>query len=233
MTSPPLSQATGRSGLSPLAAVTAAWLITSCYYFYQYAMRSAPAVMVPEMSSAFGLTPVGVASLVGLFYYAYAPFSLVAGVAMDQVGPRKVVPLGAATVAVGALMFATGDPTLASIGRFMQGAGGVFALIGAVYIATTHFPATRAATLIGATQMFGMAGGSAGQFAVGPAMANGLQWDQFWLWMGLAGIPIALLLFLFIPPRQRTGASEAATGSHPADGQWGRCSSTRSRSCAA
>src|SRR6188472_4735502 len=99
-----------------LGVVAAAWLLTSVFYFYQYSMRSAPAVMVPELSTAFGLTAVGVASLVGLFYYAYAPFSLVAGVAMDQLGPRKVVPLGAATVAVGALLFATGDPTLASIG---------------------------------------------------------------------------------------------------------------------
>lgn len=201
-----MSQATARSAVTPLGAVAVAWLITSIYYFYQYAMRSAPAVMVPEMSSAFGLTSVGVASLVGLFYYAYAPFSLVAGVAMDQLGPRKVVPLGAATVAVGALMFATGDPTLASIGRFLQGAGGVFALIGAVYIATTHFPASKAATLIGATQMFGMAGGSAGQFMVGPAIAGGLAWDQFWWIMGIAGIPIAILLFLFIPKREATAA---------------------------
>ena len=201
-----MSQATERAAVTPLGAVTVAWLITSIYYFYQYAMRSAPAVMVPEMSSAFGLTSVGVASLVGLFYYAYAPFSLVAGVAMDQLGPRKVVPLGAATVAVGALMFATGDPTLASIGRFLQGAGGVFALIGAVYIATTHFPASKAATLIGATQMFGMAGGSAGQFMVGPAIAGGLAWDQFWWIMGIAGIPIAILLFLFIPKRDATAA---------------------------
>lgn len=197
-----MSQASVRPAVTPLGAVAVAWLITSIYYFYQYAMRSAPAVMVPEMSTAFGLTPVGVASLVGLFYYAYAPFSLVAGVAMDQLGPRKVVPLGAAAVAVGALMFATGDPTLASIGRFLQGAGGVFALIGAVYIATTHFPATKAATLIGATQMFGMAGGSAGQFLVGPAIAGGLGWDQFWWIMGIAGIPIAVLLYLFIPKRE-------------------------------
>ena len=197
-----MSQATVRPAVTPLGAVTVAWLITSIYYFYQYAMRSAPAVMVPEMSTAFGLTPVGVASLVGLFYYAYAPFSLVAGVAMDQLGPRKVVPLGAATVAVGALMFATGDPNLASIGRFLQGAGGVFALIGAVYIATTHFPASKAATLIGATQMFGMAGGSAGQFLVGPAISGGLAWDQFWWIMGIAGIPIAILLYMFIPKRQ-------------------------------
>ena len=73
-----MSQATVRPAVTPLGAVTVAWLITSIYYFYQYAMRSAPAVMVPQMSDAFGLTPVGLASLVGLFYYAYAPFSLVA-----------------------------------------------------------------------------------------------------------------------------------------------------------
>ncbi|HET9337084.1 MAG TPA: MFS transporter [Sphingomicrobium sp.] len=197
-----MSQAADRTAVTPLRAVAVAWLITSVYYFYQYAMRSAPAVMVPEMSTAFGLTPVGIASLVGLFYYAYAPFSLVAGVAMDQLGPRKVVPVGAAAVAVGALLFSTGDPNLASIGRFLQGAGGVFALIGAVYIATTHFPASKAATLIGATQMFGMAGGSAGQFVVGPAIGGGLAWDQFWWLMGLVGLPIALLLALYIPSRQ-------------------------------
>src|SRR5688500_690660 len=109
-----------------MAAAGVAWLVTSIYYFYQYVLRSAPAVMMPQLSDAFGVTAVGLAGLVGLFYYGYAPFSLVAGVAMDQLGPRRVIPLGAAVVGVGALMFASGDPTLASIGRFLQGAGGVF-----------------------------------------------------------------------------------------------------------
>src|SRR6187401_3575928 len=104
-----MSQETARPASTPLGAVTVAWLITSIYYFYQYAMRSAPAVMVPEMSEAFGLTAVGIASLVGLFYWGYAPFSLVAGVAMDQVGPKAVIPVGAACVAIGAIMFSTGD----------------------------------------------------------------------------------------------------------------------------
>src|SRR5215471_17049037 len=148
------------------------WLITAVYYFYQYTLRSAPAVMMPQLSSAFGLTAAGVASMAGLFYYGYSPFSLVAGVAMDRIGPRRVVPLGAAVVGVGALMFASGHPAVANIGRFLQGAGGVFGLVGAAYIATTNFPASRAATLIGATQMFGMAGGSAGQFVVGPLMGG-------------------------------------------------------------
>src|SRR5512139_926078 len=176
-----------------------AWLITAVYYFYQYTLRSAPAVMMPQLSDAFGLTAMGVASMVGLFYWGYSPFSLVAGAAMDRLGPRKVVPVGAALVGVGALLFASGDAQLASLGRLLQGAGGVFALIGAVYIATTSFPASMAATLIGATQMFGMAGGAAGQFVVGPVIAAGVPWSRFWLGMSMAGLVIGALLYALIP----------------------------------
>ncbi|MBL8201604.1 MAG: MFS transporter [Chromatiales bacterium] len=191
------------------AARTAAiaWLIAAIYYFYQYMLRSAPAVMMPQLSEAFGMTAMGVASMVGLFYYGYSPFSLVAGVAMDQLGPRKVVPVGAAMVGIGALMFASGSAEFASAGRLLQGAGGVFALIGAAYIATTNFPASRAATLIGATQMFGMAGGSAGQFMVGPAISAGTPWSSFWAVMGFAGLVISVLLWFLLPARTRSEPS--------------------------
>jgi MFS family permease len=182
-----------------IRAAAVAWLITAVYYFYQYALRSSPAVMMPQLSDAFGLSAIAVASIVGLFYYGYSPFSLVAGTAMDRLGPRKVVPIGAATVGIGALLFATGNVQAASVGRFLQGAGGVFALVGAAYIAATYFPASRAATLIGATQMFGMAGGSAGQFVVGPMIAAGLPWNTFWAGMGIAGLAISVLLFFLLP----------------------------------
>src|SRR3954466_7637709 len=181
-----------------------AWLVPAVYYFYQYALRSAPAVMMPQLSDAFGLSAMGVASMAGLFYYGYSPFSLVAGVAMDRLGPRQVVPIGAATVGIGALLFASGNSQAASIGRLLQGAGGVFALIGAAYIATTNFPASRAATLIGATQMFGMAGGSAGQFVVGPMIGSGVAWSTFWIAMGIAGLVISVLLFVLLPPAKPT-----------------------------
>ena len=190
-------------GKAAFNAVIIAWVITSIYYFYQYVLRSAPAVMVPELTAAFGLTAAGLTSLLGLFYYGYAVFSLIAGLAMDQIGPRLVVPVGAAAVGIGALLFATGDSSLAGFGRLLQGAGGVFALIGAIYLVTTSFPAARAATFIGATQMFGMAGGSAGQFLVGPAIAAGLPWDEFWTLMGVAGLAVAGLLFFALPGRDR------------------------------
>ncbi len=184
-----------------------AWLVTAIYFFYQYALRSSPAVMMPQLSDAFGLTAMGVASMVGMFYWGYSPFSLVAGAAMDGLGPRKVVPLGAAAVGIGALLFATGNGSVASAGRFLQGAGGAVAFVGAVYLATKYFPASRAATLIGATQMFGMAGGSAGQFAVGPLITAGVVWSTFWVGMGVGGLLIALALFALMPAPEDAGAS--------------------------
>jgi fucose permease len=61
------------------AARTAAlaWLLASIFYLYQYVMRSAPGVMVPELTQAFGISAIKLTSLVGLFYYGYAIFSLV------------------------------------------------------------------------------------------------------------------------------------------------------------
>src|SRR3982750_1301353 len=74
------------------------WVVTAVYYFYQYALRSAPAVMMPQLTEAFGVSALGLASILGLFYYGYSPFSLVAGAAMDKFGPRKLLPFAAATV---------------------------------------------------------------------------------------------------------------------------------------
>src|SRR5512138_1170017 len=101
-----------------------AWVVAATFYFYQYSLRSCPAVMMPQLSEAFGLSTVGLASIIGLFYYGYSPFSLIAGVSMDRFGPRVLVPAAAGAVGIGAMLFATGDPTIASIGRFIQGAGG-------------------------------------------------------------------------------------------------------------
>jgi MFS family permease len=203
----------GTNGGKRLVSVAAiAWLITSLYYFTQYMMRSAPSVMMPELSSGLGISAIQLTSLLGLFYYSYAPFSLVAGAALDRLRPRRVLAFGAAVMALGAAVFAIGNPTCAAIGRVLQGIGGVFALLGAVYIITTNFPQSRAGTLLGVTQMFGLAGGSAGQFLTAPLIAHGMMWQKYWLVLSLVGVVVAIMLFLFVPERP-TGTTEARSGS--------------------
>jgi MFS family permease len=195
----------------PVAAI-GAWLLVALYYFYQYALRSAPSVMMPQLAEAFGVKALGVSAIVGMFYYGYSPFSLVAGTSMDRFGAKRVIPIGAAVVGIGAILFGTGNVAAANIGRFLQGAGGAFALIGAVYLITKNFPASIGASLIGATQMFGMAGGSAGQFLVGPIVKGGVSWDRFWIYAGCLGLVISVVLLILLPkeaPKTSTSGSGA------------------------
>jgi sugar phosphate permease len=56
--------------------------------------------------------------------------------------------------------------------------------------------------------MFGMAGGSAGQFVVGPMMGAGLAWNKFWIGMGVIGLVIGVVLF-FLLPNEQTITSES------------------------
>src|SRR5436190_11125979 len=167
---------------------------------------------MPQLSAAFAVDARGVSAIVGMFYYGYSPFSLVAGAAMDRFGAKRVVPIGAALVGVGALMFGTGNVAAANVGRFLQGAGGVFALVGAVYLITKNFPASVAASFIGATQMFGMAGGSAGQFLVGPMIKRGLSWNGFWIYAGILGLAISAALLFLLPKEAPKSAKSGAAG---------------------
>jgi MFS family permease len=192
-------------------AALGAWLLVAVYYFYQYALRSAPSVMMPQLTEAFSVNALGVSAIVGMFYYGYSPFNLVAGASMDRFGAKRIIPIGAALVGIGALLFGAGNVTAANIGRFLQGAGGAFAIVGAVYLINKDFPASVAASFIGATQMFGMAGGSAGQFFVGPMITGGLPWSRFWIYAGVAGLAIGVLLF-FLLPSEKFGTASAGTG---------------------
>lgn len=176
-----------------------AWLFCALFYFVQYALRSAPGVMMPELTEAFGRDVVAVSALVGLYYYTYSIFSIIAGAALDRLGAKYVIPAGILMVAVGAALFGLGELQVAQIGRLLQGAGSACAFIGAVYLATHGFPPRYLATAVGFTQCFGMMGGFAGQFAVGPIIHGTIAWQQFWFIAAGCLFVIAVLVLLMTP----------------------------------
>src|SRR6202021_2357697 len=133
----------------------------------------APAVMIQNLSLAFGINAIGVSAILGTYYYTYPTPSLIAGAALDRVGAKKAVPVGIFILAIGCLLFAIPTATAGYAGRLLQGAGSAFAFTGAVYLATHGFSARWLATAIGVTQCLGMLGGAAGHSVVGPGLAHG------------------------------------------------------------
>ena len=188
-----------------------AWGFCLLFYFGQYALRSAPGVMVPELTGEFGLTTLGVSSLLGLYYYTYSAFAIVAGASLDRLGAKYVIPAGIVVTAIGSILFGLGSYEAAEVGRLLQGAGAAFAFTGAVYLASHGFRAAYLATAIGFTQMFGMLGGSAGQFAVGPMIHGLITWQQFWIFAGVVLLVVAVIVLIATPAghdaRPRAGGS--------------------------
>ncbi|WP_206614201.1 MFS transporter [Paenirhodobacter populi] len=181
-------------------AFIAAWLLCSLFYFVQYALRSAPGVMLPELGGALAMSNVELGTLIGLYYYTYSVFALVSGAALDRAGAKYTVPAGIVAVAVGALLFGTSSVLGAEAGRLLQGAGSAMAFTGAVYLATHGFPKAWLATAVGVTQCFGMLGGAVGQFAVAPVIHGMMSWQAFWAISGFFLLVMAVGMALVTPP---------------------------------
>lgn len=199
------SSGTGTSAFAKAYAV--AWGLASVFYFLEYASRSAPAVMMPELSQAFGVSVLGVSGILGLYYYTYSTTSLVAGVLLDRWGSKYVVPMGMLLLALGCILFAIPTVSIGSAGRLLQGAGSAFAFTGAVYLASHGFSAKKLATAIGFTQCFGMLGGSMGQIAVGPLIHGVVTVTTFWIGLGIIVLLVAVVLFLMTPRDQAAGSA--------------------------
>jgi MFS family permease len=183
-------------------AFVVAWAFTVIFYFLEYAVRSSPSVMIAGLEASFGTTALGVAAILGLYYYTYSSMSLVAGAALDHLGGKRSVPVGIAILGIGCLLFSVPAVLGGDVGRLFQGAGSAFAFTGAVYLASRGFPARYLATAIGATQCVGMLGGSAGQFVVGPLMEHGLGVHTFWVGIGVIILINGVLLYIATPKEQ-------------------------------
>ncbi|MFM0172107.1 MFS transporter [Paraburkholderia sediminicola] len=202
------------TSLNETRLVFATFIFCALFHFCQYAARSAPSVMVPELSESLGLRTAAVGSLVGSYYYTYSAVSLVAGGALDRFGVRGPVSVGMLTLAVGCALFGTGLQSFTLVGRLLQGAGAAFAFTGAVYVATRNLPAAQLASAVGIAQAFGMFGGSAGQFVVA-RLIHGASVPWQWIWFGLAAVLCVLAVGMLLMPHGK--AELAIVQSDPTD----------------
>ncbi len=187
-----------------------AWVIGLLFYFIEYAVRSSPSVMMPELARFFGLSTVGMSAIVGTYYYTYSVTSLIAGIALDKAGAKYAISVGILILALGCLLFAASNIFTGNVARMLQGAGSAFAFPGCVYLAAKGFSPRSLATAIGFTQCLGMLGGTAGQWAVGPMIHGGLSLQTFWLGAGIISIILCIWLF-FILPQELLKRDDVAT----------------------
>lgn len=180
-----------------------AWVFGLVFYFLDYVIRSAPAVMLPQLSNHFDTNNLDLIWMIGTYYYTYSTCSLLAGIALDKFGGKKSLFVGTFILGIGALLFLISSQFAGISGRLLQGAGCAFAFPGCVYLASKGFSSKSLATAIGFTQCIGMLGGASGQFLVGPWVDSGMDINTFWLWSGIFTVITAFALY-FITPKENS-----------------------------
>jgi len=180
-----------------------AWVFGLVFYFLDYVIRSAPAVMLPQLSNHFDTNNLDLIWMIGTYYYTYSTCSLLAGIALDKFGGKKSLFVGTFILGIGALLFLISSQFVGISGRLLQGAGCAFAFPGCVYLASKGFSSKSLATAIGFTQCIGMLGGASGQFLVGPWVDSGMDINTFWLWSGIFTVITAFALY-FITPKENS-----------------------------
>ncbi|GAN52861.1 MFS transporter [Tanticharoenia sakaeratensis] len=198
-TTPANAQASQPQTLQPLYVLS--WFLCALFYFYQYAIRSAPGIMQDELTQAWGNSHLGL--MIASYYIVYALMALAIGVLLDRYGAHTTMPVGIAVTAAGCLIFAQGSVAAGIGGYIIQAVGAIGAFVGSSYVAARYLPARTLALFVGLTQCLGMAGAAFGskptRILIDPKGAFHVPWQTVWLGFGVIGLVLAVAVWFIMP----------------------------------
>jgi sugar phosphate permease len=159
--------ASNRGVMYSLSRSVYPWLIVCCgmlFYCYNYFLRVSPSVMQDELTQAFHITATQFGTLAGLYYWAYTPMQIPAGMIYDKFGVRFVLCIACLISVFGLSIFISSNSLfMAGAGRLLIGLGCAFAYIGTLKLASLWLPSNRFATVAGLTTAIGMTSGALAQ----------------------------------------------------------------------
>jgi nitrate/nitrite transporter NarK len=180
-------------------------------YFLSYFLRSANAVLAPDLQRDVGLGPADLGLMTSLFFAAYAAAQVPVGVALDRWGPRGVAVSLMSLGVAGALLFAVGTSlaTLA-LGRVLLGVGTGSVLLAGLKAFALWWPAHRFATISG---VYFAAGSLGALLATSPlAWANAaFGWRTTFMAAAAVVAAVTVLVWLRTPPAARRAPAPGAS----------------------
>jgi MFS family permease len=190
-------------------------------YFLSYFLRSANAVLAPDLRADVGLGPADLGFMTALFFGAYAAAQFPVGIALDRWGPRGVAVSLMSLGVVGALLFATGESlTGLAIGRVLLGVGTGSVLLAGLKAFALWWPANRFATISGIY----FASGSLGALVASAPLAwanEAFGWRAIFVGSAVVLALVTAIIYLRTPAVARDPAASAAAPA-AADGFDGR-----------
>ena len=177
------------------------WLICiigAVFYWYEYLLRIVPSVMVNELMGLFNISASGFGTLTALYYFAYTPMQLTAGVLLDRYGTRIMIGIAIVSCVLGSFLFGlTSNIFVAGIARFLIGFGSSFAFVGVLALGAEWLPKKHFTILIGIATSLGMLAGMTGDVVL-TSLMHTIGWKNILMLATIIGAILIPIIFIFV-----------------------------------
>jgi MFS family permease len=197
-----LAIGTPRPAARPAAAAAGAavprgawlvWGLAASFYFVALFHRMSLGVASLEATHRFGVGTGALAAFSAVQLGLYLLMQVPAGLGADRIGPRRMLAVGLACMAVGEVTFGLSTSmALGLAGRALVGIGDAFTFLNVLRLADSWFPVGRYALVAGLTGLAGALGQIVTTIPLGIAL-GGLGWSGTFVG---TGVLTALLVVL-------------------------------------
>ena len=199
---PPYSRRAAIIRMAPILGLT---------FILAHFLRSAPAVIAPNLRTELGLTPGELSSLPAAIFLGAALMQLPVGVFLDKFGPRRTMAALFSLAALGSIVFSAAQGVLTlAVGLFLIGCGAAPVFMGVIVLLSRWVARDRLATGTAISIAVGGAGMllSASPFAAAVELYG---WRTSLLVVGLFSLVVAIALLIMVQDRPEDAPHPASS----------------------
>lgn len=179
----------------------AVWLVGLSAYLVGVMHRTSFGVAGLDAAARFDATPAVLSGFVVLQLLVYASLQVPVGVLLDRFGAKRLVVVGALTMAAGQLLLAvaTGIP-LAIAARVLVGTGDALTFISVLSVVSSWFPARRVPLMTQLTGLLGQLGQVLSALPLA-ALLHGPGWTTAFVSAAALGMAVAVAVLAVLRNR--------------------------------
>ena len=172
------------------------WLFPLLFFAYQFILRLWPGLMMHQIMEQLSIEAGNFGMIAAFYYYGYAGMQIPVAILLDRFGTRYVVFAFSVICGFATLLFIyTDNFYLATLGRFLIGAGSAVGFLGVSKVVSEWFPKTQYARMIGFSFTFGLMGAIYGGKPVS-LLIESYKWQNVALTLAIISIVIGLCAYL-------------------------------------
>ncbi|MDH1865929.1 MFS transporter [Pseudomonas chengduensis] len=172
------------------------WLLATGFVVFVFTFQTGYAVTSVGMKEDLGLTVAQVGLIGSIYTWAFAVAQFVSGSILDRFGIRWVLPIAAALVSVGGLVFANAEgPKVLVLGQVLMALGASFGFVGAGFTGGAWFGMVKYGIMFCWVQFVASLSAIIGQRVLGDLVTD-FAWNQLLNGMAAGGLALTVVMFL-------------------------------------